>query len=197
MNIEISKRTVAHIALVVLLLGSVGLCIWLLLNVSQYKAEKAILEDRIANLEVRLSEQEQKLIAKDSEISQLSETKQQLTKSVETLEAQKPAKEAVSEALQALRRLEAAMKVGSDFFNFNRLITDAQAQVTEASNLLPKGKLKSALESAMVNYESALRSLRGKAMERDEELKFYHQQQADYFAIEGSKQIGIAASLAR
>lgn len=197
MKIELSRKTILPVFLTVLIISLIGVGTWLALKVQSYSAEKTQLELRISEMEGQVQEQSSSLTAKDSEITQLNESKTSLAKSVETLEAQKPQRDAVQEALSALRRVDAALKVGSDMFNFNRLLGDAQAKVTEAANLLPKGKLKSNLEVAVSNYENAIGSLRSKILERDEDIKGVYQGQAYYYSVEASKNIKIATNLAK
>lgn len=195
MKLEITRRTVLTIVLTLAItVLTVGM-VWLYISVRNFSSENVALKNRVSELETRVQEQANTLATKDSEIAQLSETKITLSKSVEQLQAEKPQKEAVAEALSALRKVEAAMKVGSDMFNFNRLLTEAQAKVTEASNILPKGKLRINLEAAISNYENAINALRSKIMERDDYMKDAYQGQVNYYATEAGKNIKAASGL--
>jgi chromosome segregation ATPase len=202
MNVEISRKTFLNTILVLLLLSSTVIAVLFFLKTQNYSQEiaklqedKTQLEAQVQELETKLEESEANVLSKESEISQLTESKQSLAKSIQFLEASKPQKEVAQKALDALRNLEAILKVGSDIFNLNRLMGEAQARVSEASNELPKGKLRMALETAMSNFVNEMSSIRARNMERDEMMKYYYQNQVYSYGLEASKNIKSASYL--
>ncbi len=62
---------------------------------------------------------------------------------------------AVSDAIKALRRIEAAVQVGVNFQQYGQLLIEAKSQVNEASAKLPDGELKRELNEAMEAYVDA------------------------------------------
>jgi predicted small secreted protein len=65
---------------------------------------------------------------------------------------------AAKDALQALRKIEAATQAGVSYMNYQPLVIDAQAKVNEASAKLPDGELKKELSTAMEAYVDAGRA---------------------------------------
>lgn len=62
---------------------------------------------------------------------------------------------AASDAVTALRRLEAASQVKPSLAQYNQLVIEAKARVNEASAVLPDGELKQELNAAMEAYGDA------------------------------------------
>lgn len=67
----------------------------------------------------------------------------------------KEQKTAARDTLKALRKLDAALQVGTSYAQFSPLVVEAQAQVNEAKAVLPKGELRRELTSAMEAYADA------------------------------------------
>ncbi|HKG48645.1 MAG TPA: hypothetical protein VKB02_18060, partial [Pyrinomonadaceae bacterium] len=65
------------------------------------------------------------------------------------------AKTTTSDALKALRKVDASTQVGVSFIQYGSLLIDAQAQVNEALPLLPNGSLKNEIKQAMEAYKDA------------------------------------------
>lgn len=63
--------------------------------------------------------------------------------------------QATNDALDALGKVDAALKVKVVYPDYSRLVTDAQAKVDKASSLLPDGELKKELNAAMGAYKDA------------------------------------------
>jgi hypothetical protein len=59
---------------------------------------------------------------------------------------------AATEALRALRKIEAATEVGVSYQQYGPLVIEAQAQVNEAKAKLPDGELKTLLEQTILIY---------------------------------------------
>jgi hypothetical protein len=64
-------------------------------------------------------------------------------------------KQAANEALKALRKIEAATQVGVKFEQYQEFVTEAKAQMNEASARLPEGDLKRELTTTMDAYFDA------------------------------------------
>ena len=64
-------------------------------------------------------------------------------------------KEAATEALRALKKIQAATQVGVTFFEYGPLVIEAKAIVNQASSVLPLGDLRTELELAMDAYADA------------------------------------------
>lgn len=64
-------------------------------------------------------------------------------------------KDAASDALKALRKVDAATQVGISYFQYQPLVIEAQAQVNEALAVLPDGELKKEISLAMEAYTDA------------------------------------------
>lgn len=62
---------------------------------------------------------------------------------------------ATSEAITALRKLEAASQVKPSLMHYNQLVIEAKAQVNEAAMVLPDGELKQELNAAIEAYADA------------------------------------------
>jgi hypothetical protein len=62
---------------------------------------------------------------------------------------------AASDAVAALRKLEAASQVKPSLAQYNQLVIEAKAKVNEATAALPDGELKQELNAAMEAYEDA------------------------------------------
>ncbi len=63
--------------------------------------------------------------------------------------------QAANDALDALGKIDAALKVKVVYADYSRLVADAQAKVDKASSLLPDGELKTELSAAMGAYKDA------------------------------------------
>lgn len=63
--------------------------------------------------------------------------------------------QAANAALDALQKINAALKVRVSYQDYGHLVTEAQAQVDKASSLLPDGELKNELNAAMEGYRDA------------------------------------------
>ena len=206
MKAVITKKILLYSSITLLVLGLSVISILLLLKtqqnsreISELQLNKAQLEQQVKELTIKLEESERNVADKDSQIAQLTESKQTLTKSVQTLEEanriEKPQREVAEQALESLQEIEAATNVGSDIFNLNRLMIQGQAKVSKVSNTLPKGKLRTSLEAAMSNYSNAMAIHRSNITERDEELKFYNQQRIQSLLVEARANIKRASSL--
>lgn len=64
-------------------------------------------------------------------------------------------RKAVDEAMGELRKLDAATEVGISKIEYHKLLIPAQASTKKASDVLPDGSLKKALNSAMEAYNDA------------------------------------------
>lgn len=64
-------------------------------------------------------------------------------------------KTAASDALKALRKIDAAIQINSTYSQYSQLVLDAKTQVNEASSKLPDGELKKELDAAMQAYVDA------------------------------------------
>jgi hypothetical protein len=62
---------------------------------------------------------------------------------------------AASEAMTALRKIEAAVQVGVSYQQYGVLLIDAKSKVNDANAVLPDGELKSKLNAAMDAYADA------------------------------------------
>lgn len=70
-----------------------------------------------------------------------------------------PADRAVArDALKALWKVDAAMRVGADYGQYASLTADAAAQVSEAVALLPEGELRGEIRLAMEAYVDGKRA---------------------------------------
>ncbi len=63
---------------------------------------------------------------------------------------------AASDALKALKKMDAATEIGVNYQQFGAMAIEAKAEVNEASSKLPDGELKRELQSAMGTYADAL-----------------------------------------
>jgi len=63
--------------------------------------------------------------------------------------------QAADDALDALGKIDAALKVEVLYSDYGRMVADAQAKVDKASSLLPDGELKTELSAAMSAYKDA------------------------------------------
>jgi hypothetical protein len=63
--------------------------------------------------------------------------------------------QATNDALDALGKIDPALKVRVVYPDYSRLVTEAQAKVDKASSLLPDGELKAELNAAMGAYKDA------------------------------------------
>ena len=63
--------------------------------------------------------------------------------------------QATNDALDALWKIDAALKVRVVYRDYSQLVTEAQAKVDKASSLLPDGELKKELNAAMDAYKDA------------------------------------------
>lgn len=64
-------------------------------------------------------------------------------------------RQATGDALDALGKIDAALKVKVIYADYSRLVADAQATVDKASSLLPDGDLKAEMNAAMDAYKDA------------------------------------------
>lgn len=63
--------------------------------------------------------------------------------------------QATDDAIDALAKIDSALKVEVVYPDYSRLVMDAQAKVDKASSLLPDGELKTELNAAMGTYKDA------------------------------------------
>ena len=63
--------------------------------------------------------------------------------------------QAANDAIDALARIDSALKVEVVYPDYSRLVADAQAKVDKASSLLPDGELKVELNATMGAYKDA------------------------------------------
>ncbi len=63
--------------------------------------------------------------------------------------------QAANDALDALGKIQAALKVKVLYPDYSRLVIEAQAKVDKASSLLPNGELKTELSATMDAYKDA------------------------------------------
>jgi hypothetical protein len=64
-------------------------------------------------------------------------------------------KEAASNAIKALGKIEAAVQVGVNYQQYGQLVIDAKAAVNEAERILPDGELKTSLNAVVEAYADA------------------------------------------
>jgi hypothetical protein len=64
-------------------------------------------------------------------------------------------RQAASDALDALGKIDSALKVEVLYPDYGRMVADAQAKVDKASSLLPDGELKTELNAGMGAYKDA------------------------------------------
>lgn len=62
---------------------------------------------------------------------------------------------AAQNALKALKKVQAAVEVGTQYQQYNQLVIEAKAAVNDASSQLPEGELKGELEAAIEAYADA------------------------------------------
>ena len=62
------------------------------------------------------------------------------------------------EALDALRKIQAATQVGVNYQQYGQLVIDAKAKTNSASRLLPEGSIKKEMEAAIDAYADAGRA---------------------------------------
>ncbi|MFN2453473.1 MAG: hypothetical protein ABR577_04570 [Pyrinomonadaceae bacterium] len=65
------------------------------------------------------------------------------------------AKQQAAPALDALQKIQAALKIKTSYQDYSQLMTDAQFQVDKASSLLPDGELKKELKASLDAYSDA------------------------------------------
>lgn len=64
-------------------------------------------------------------------------------------------KTAAREAIATLRKIEAAVQVGSNYQQYGMLLIEAKSKVNDANAVLPEGELKQRLNNAMDAYADA------------------------------------------
>ena len=79
---------------------------------------------------------------------------------------QKPSKE-TSEAISALRKIQAATQVGVSYQQYGQLLIEAKAKTNDAIRSLPEGSLKTELTGAMDAYADAATVWAIKIKDRD------------------------------